>query len=45
MSNAVDATQKLKRLSSLGEYKNEIKDETINISIDKKKVLQKIPRK
>ena len=37
VSNAVDATQKLKRLSSLGEYKNEIKDETINISIDKKK--------
>ncbi len=37
ISNAVDATQKLKRLSSLGEYKNEIKDETINIVLDKKK--------
>jgi len=37
VSNAVDATQKLKRLSSLGEYKGEIKDETINITIDKKK--------
>ena len=37
ISNAVDATQKLKRLSSLGEYKNEIKDETINIILDKKK--------
>ena len=37
ISNAVDATQKLKRLSSLGEYKDEIKDETINIVLDKKK--------
>ena len=37
VSNAVDATQKLKRLSSLGEYKEEIKNETINIVLDKKK--------
>jgi len=37
ISNAVDATQKLKRLSSIGEYKDEIKDETINIVLDKKK--------
>ena len=35
ISNAVDATQKLKRLSSRGEYKDEIKDETINIVLDK----------
>ena len=36
ISNAVDATQKLKRLSSLGEYKDEIKDPL------KKKVYSKI---
>ena len=37
VSNSVDATQKLKRVSSLGEYKEEIKNETINIILDKKK--------
>ncbi|QSE98074.1 molecular chaperone HtpG [Fulvivirga lutea] len=37
VSNAVDATQKLKRLSSLGELKEEIGDTTVEISFDKKK--------
>ncbi|MEQ8924705.1 MAG: molecular chaperone HtpG [Fulvivirga sp.] len=37
VSNAVDATQKLKRLSSLGELKEDIGDTTIEISFDKKK--------
>lgn len=37
VSNAVDATQKLKRLSSLGEYKEEMGDLTIEVSFDKKK--------
>jgi molecular chaperone HtpG len=37
VSNAVDATQKLKRLSSLGEIKQEIGDTTIDISFDKEK--------
>lgn len=37
VSNAVDATQKLKRLSSLGELKEEIGDTTVEVSFDKKK--------
>lgn len=37
ISNAVDATQKLKRLSSLGEFKDELGDLTIDVSFDKKK--------
>ncbi len=37
VSNAVDATQKLKTLSSLGEFKGELGDMKINISINKKK--------
>ncbi|MFW5781294.1 MAG: ATP-binding protein, partial [Bacteroidota bacterium] len=37
VSNAVDATQKLKTLARLGEYKDELGDLTIRISIDKKK--------
>ena len=36
VSNAVDATQKLKTLSSVGELKGEIGDTTVRISIDKK---------
>lgn len=36
VSNAVDATQKLKTLSSVGEVKGEIGDTTVRISIDKK---------
>lgn len=35
VSNAVDATQKLKRLSSLGELKEDIGDTTIEVSFDK----------
>jgi molecular chaperone HtpG len=37
VSNAVDATQKLKTLSSLGEAKGELGDLTIQIKVDKKK--------
>ncbi|MDR1258579.1 MAG: molecular chaperone HtpG [Tannerellaceae bacterium] len=36
VSNAVDATQKLKTLSSVGEYKGELGDQTIRIKIDEK---------
>jgi molecular chaperone HtpG len=36
VSNAVDATQKLKTLASVGEFNNEIGDTTIHISINKK---------
>ncbi len=35
VSNAVDATQKLKILASKGEYKDELGDLTIRISVDK----------
>jgi len=37
VSNAVDATQKLKTLTTLGKYKDELGDITIEVSIDKKK--------
>jgi len=37
VSNAVDATQKLKTLSNVGDYTGELGDLTIRISIDKKK--------
>lgn len=37
VSNAVDATQKLKTLSSVGEFKGELGDLTVRVSIDKKK--------
>ena len=37
VSNAVDATQKLKTLATLGKYKDELGDITIEVSIDKKK--------
>ena len=37
ISNAVDATQKLKTLSSVGDFKGEIGDTTVHISVDKKK--------
>lgn len=37
ISNAVDATQKLRTLASVGEYKGELGDQTIRISLDKKK--------
>lgn len=35
ISNAVDATQKLKRLASLGEFKGELGDTTIQVNVDK----------
>ena len=35
VSNAVDATSKLKTLATLGEVKDEIGDTTISISVDK----------
>ena len=37
VSNAVDATQKIKRLASLGEYSGELGDTTIEVSFDEKK--------
>jgi len=37
VSNAVDATQKLKTLASVGEYNGELGDLTVRISVDKKK--------
>ena len=37
ISNAVDATQKIKRLSSLGEFQGELGDLTIEVSVNKKK--------
>jgi len=37
ISNAVDATQKLKAMASAGDYKGELGDLTINVAVDKKK--------
>ncbi len=37
ISNAVDATQKLKTLASLGKYNGDISDLTIEVSLNKKK--------
>jgi molecular chaperone HtpG len=37
VSNAVDATQKLKKLASMGEFNGELGDLTIEVSFDKKK--------
>ncbi len=37
ISNAVDATQKLKTLASVGEFKGELGDLTIRVKLDKKK--------
>ncbi len=37
VSNAQDATQKIKRLASLGDYTEELGDLTIEVSLDKKK--------
>jgi molecular chaperone HtpG len=36
VSNAVDATQKIRRLSSLGQYNGELGDLTIQVSVDEK---------
>src|SRR5690554_3688118 len=35
VSNAVDATQKIKRLASLGQYQGELGDTTIEVAFDK----------
>ena len=37
ISNAVDATQKLKTLASMGDFKGELGDLTIRVEVDKKK--------
>ncbi|HEY0770735.1 MAG TPA: ATP-binding protein, partial [Sphingobacteriaceae bacterium] len=37
VSNAVDATQKIKRLSSLGQYKGDLGDLQVEVSFDEKK--------
>src|SRR5260221_1340576 len=37
VSNAVDATQKLKKLASIGEFKEELGEARIDVSFDKKK--------
>jgi molecular chaperone HtpG len=37
VSNAVDATQKIKQLASLGEFKGELGDLTVEVSFDEKK--------
>jgi molecular chaperone HtpG len=37
VSNAIDATQKLKKLASLGDFKGDLGDLTIKISLDTKK--------
>ena len=37
VSNAVDATQKIKRLSSLGQYKGELGDLQVEVAVDKDK--------
>jgi molecular chaperone HtpG len=37
VSNAVDATQKLKTLASVGEFKGDLGDIAINVSVDKEK--------
>jgi molecular chaperone HtpG len=37
ISNAVDATQKLKTMASVGDYKGDVGDTTISVSVNKKK--------
>ena len=37
ISNAIDATQKLKTLASVGEYKEELGDQKVYVKLDKKK--------
>ena len=37
VANAVDATQKIKRLSSLGEYKGDLGELKVSVSFDEKK--------
>ncbi len=45
VSNAVDATQKIKQLAALGEYKGELGDLTVEVSVDKKKKTVKVSDK
>ncbi len=45
VSNSIDATQKLKALSSAGEFKGEYGDLTVRIEVDKKKKLLKVSDK
>jgi len=42
ISNAVDATQKLKTIASVGDYKGVLTDTTIRVSVDKKKKTIKV---
>ena len=42
ISNAVDATQKLRTLAAVGDYKGVIGDTTIRVSVDKKKKTIKV---
>ena len=42
ISNAVDATQKLKAIASAGDFKGDIGDLTIRVSVDKKKKTIKV---
>ena len=42
ISNAVDATQKLKTLASVGDYKGDLGNTTIQVSVDKKKKTIKV---
>ena len=37
VSNAVDATQKIKRLATLGQYTGDLGDITVEVSFDEKK--------
>ena len=37
ISNATDATSKLKTLASMGKFSGELGDHTIHVSVDKKK--------
>ncbi len=37
VANAIDATQKMKKLASLGDFKGELGDLTVNVSLDSKK--------
>jgi molecular chaperone HtpG len=42
ISNAVDATQKLRTMAAVGDYKGAISDSTIRVSVDKKKKTIKV---
>ena len=38
VSNAVDATQKIKTLASMGDFKGELGDLTVEVKLDKKTI-------